>query len=221
MKPEAQPRLTVQCDFDNTIVLDNMSHAVLKAYASQAWESLEERYKRGEISVERGNQLQWPLVRASKEQIRDLVLSKAQVREGFHQFVDYCRESGIRLVVASNGVDAYLEPILSHLGLSDLEYFCGKALFTTAGIEIHYIDPLGTDRHEGFKVACNQYLRSSTDYLVYIGDGASDVAPALISDFVLARSTLAEVLKSRHHPFTPFETFHDVTRAVKERPWNQ
>ncbi len=126
MKPETQPRLTVQCDFDNTIVLDNMSHAVLKAYASQAWESLEEQYKRGEISVERGNKLQWPLVRASKEQIRDLVLSKAQVREGFHQFVDYCRESGIRLVVASNGVDAYLEPILSHLGLSDLEYFAAK-----------------------------------------------------------------------------------------------
>ena len=209
------PHLTIQCDFDDTIVLDNLTHVILEAFAQDTWRAVNRAYERGEIIVERVNQLQWSLVHASREEIQEFVVKEARVRDGFPEFVDYCRGAGVRLVVVSNGLDLYIEPVLEMLGLQDIEHYCGKATLTERGIEIRYIDPSGVERGGGFKLACLQHLQWLGDQLVYIGDGMSDIVPALQANHVIARHTLAQHLESHHHPYFPFETFYDVIGAVK------
>jgi 2-hydroxy-3-keto-5-methylthiopentenyl-1-phosphate phosphatase len=216
MRPDTPIRTVVQCDFDDTIVLQNMNRVVLERFACGDWLSTEERYAQGGITVERSNQLQWLLVNGTREEIQELALSEARVRQGFSRFVGSCRERGVRLVVVSNGLDIYIEPVLDRLGLSDLELYSGTVDFTPEGLKVKYVDPSGVETDKGFKLACQEHLRVSADCMVYIGDGTSDVAPALRSDLVLARSTLAREMEARGHPFTAFETFDDVAKALTE-----
>ena len=214
MTTQGQPGITVQCDFDNTIVTENIGHMVLEAFVPESWRVLDEAYQRGEMSVERNNQIQWGLVRARRESIQELVVDRVQVREGFLEFVGYCHREGVRLVVVSNGLDLYIEPVLDLLGVPDLEHYCGKTVITTEGVEVRYTDPLGMEWEEGFKVACLRYLRGNDERLVYIGDGISDITPALQSDYVIARDTLADHLQSQHRPYFSFETFYEVICAL-------
>ncbi|MCH8087522.1 MAG: MtnX-like HAD-IB family phosphatase [Chloroflexi bacterium] len=216
MRPDTPIRTVVQCDFDDTIVLQNMNRVVLERFACGDWLSIEDRYAQGGITVERSNQLQWLLVKGTREEIREVVLSQARVRPGFNRFAESCREWGVRLVVVSNGLDIYIEPVLDRLGLSDLELYSGTVDFTPEGLKVKYVDPSGVETDKGFKLACQEHLRGSADRMVYIGDGTSDVLPALRSDLVLARSTLAAEMEARGHPFIPFETFDDVVRALEE-----
>ena len=215
MLTKGQMGITVQCDFDDTIVTDNLGQLVLEAFASEGWRLFDDAYQRGEMSVERSNQSQWGLVHAHREAIEQLAAEKARVREGFLEFVRYCRKAGVRLVVVSNGLDLYIDPVLKKLRVPHLEHYCGTTSITNEGVKVRYTDPSGTEIDEGFKVACLRYLQGNHNRLVYIGDGMSDIAAALHSDYVIARDTLAGHLESHHHPYSSFETFYDVIRALE------
>jgi 2-hydroxy-3-keto-5-methylthiopentenyl-1-phosphate phosphatase len=53
---------------------------------------------------------------------------------------------------------------------------------------------------------------------VYVGDGISDRCGAQASDLVFARRGLAAYLAERGVPFTYFDDFHEVARALEGRP---
>ena len=117
-------------------------------------------------------------------------------------------------MIVSCGLDQYIEPTLDKLGLLDLERYTGRGLVTEDGIVVDYVDPLG-ERKKGFKLACLEHLRRRGP-LIYIGDGRSDVSPAIEADHVIARDELVEHLYSRSIPHFKFDTFYDVLQIVKE-----
>ena len=98
MRPDTPIRTVVQCDFDDTIVLQNMNRVVLERFACGDWLSIEDRYAQGGITVEMSNQLQWLLVKGTREEIQEVALNEARVRRGFSRFVENCRERGVRFV---------------------------------------------------------------------------------------------------------------------------
>ena len=206
---------TIQCDFDDTITVNNVSEELRKTYASEEWRGIEEGYKAGHFSVEESNRRQFALIRATEEQIEQHVIQTTVVRPGFSAFVEYCQGKGIQLVVVSSGVDLYIDPILRNLGLDDLERYSGMGQVSNHGVTLGYTDPFEAPLEEGFKRAHVLFLKQRQRPVVYIGDGASDIAPAAAADFVIARSTLAESYRSRSLPHFRFHDFHDVLRIVK------
>ena len=66
----------------------------------------------------------------------------------------------------------------------------------------------------GFKDAYVRRFKQSGDTVIYIGDGLSDIRPAMEADFVMARSTLAEHLRANDVPHFPFNNFVDVCKHV-------
>ena len=78
--------LLVQCDFDDTITVGNVSEAIREAFAPDGWRAMEEEYLAGKYSVEESNIRQFAPVRARKEDIEDFVLGARGVRgrEGDH-----------------------------------------------------------------------------------------------------------------------------------------
>jgi 2-hydroxy-3-keto-5-methylthiopentenyl-1-phosphate phosphatase len=50
---------------------------------------------------------------------------------------------------------------------------------------------------------------------MFVGDGVSDECVVSQADIVLATSNLREVCEAKGIAHTPFETFHEVLRAVK------
>ena len=208
--------LIVQCDFDDTITVGNVSSAIREAFGPDDLAAMEEEYLAGRCSVEESNIRQFKLVRAAKEDIEDFVVRQTVIRPAFGGFVDYCRGEGIRLVIVSSGLDLYIEPVIRRHGFDHLETYSAKARATADGIEVKYYDPSGTPVTRGFKESYLRHFQSEGNAVIYVGDGRSDIIPAMEADFVIARSTLEEELRTRNLAHFSFETFVDAGKHVRQ-----
>ena len=208
--------ILVQCDFDDTITVGNVSAAIREMYGPEDWATMEKEFVSGKYSVEESNIRQFALVKADKKAIEDLVLGDVVVRYAFDEFVDYCHGVGIRLVVVSSGLDLYIDPTLVQLGLEHLEVHSGMAEVTPQGVSVEYTNPLGNVITRGFKESYVRYHKQEGNTVIYIGDGLSDIVPAEEADFVIARSTLEDHFRSRGLPYFSFDTFNDVGKHVEE-----
>ena len=202
-------------DFDDTIVLDNTARQIFERFAAPAWRDAEAHYQRQELSVEQFNATALDLVEASSEEIQEFARGAARLREGFLRLTDWAHWHGWLAVVVSNGFNLYVDPILDDLGLDRVARHVGRARFDYRW-RLSYLSPRGIDVQEGFKVGYAAAFRDAGDFVVYIGDGESDVPAARLAPVVFARSTLFERLAGEHPRLFPFETFDDVV-AVLER----
>ena len=133
--------LLVQCDFDDTITIGNVSTAIKAAFGAKEVHLIEKEYHRGKFSVEEANIKQFGLLKSTVARIKDFVLSEVIIRDGFSNFVHYCLHNKVRLVVVSSGLDLYIHPILKRDGFDTLEVHSGKAHITKNGINVEYTDP--------------------------------------------------------------------------------
>jgi len=202
-------------DFDDTIVLDNTARQLFERFADPAWHEAEERYQQGHLSVEQFNAAALDLVDASKPEIEEFVRGVARPREGFLRLTDWAHWHGWLPVVVSNGFNLYVDPILDDLGVDRVARHAGRARFDYRW-RVSYLSPRGIEVQEGFKVGYAAAFRGAGDFVVYVGDGASDVEAALLAPVVFARSTLLERLTGGHPHVSPFESFDDVV-AVLDR----
>ena len=206
---------TVQRDFDSTITVHDVGGALLETFGPRNWRQIEEEYRSGQISAEEETRRQYAQIKVGQKAILDFVDRTVDVRPGFSQLVDYCRREGMRFVIVSNGLDTYIEPILVKLGLPDLERYSGHAVVTPEGIAVDYSYPGGAGLEEGFKLACLRHLRTGGNPIVYIGDGITDITPALQADHVMARGELQDYFRSNSLPHFTFDTFHDVQDTLQ------
>ena len=207
--------LTVQCDFDDTIVTCNVSYLLLQAFGSEGWRCVQALYDAGQITVEENNRRQFALLNADGAAIKDFVLANVEVRPGFSQFVEYCLNRGIHFTVVSSGIDFYILPVMHSLGLSSVEVRCARSKITSSGVVLSYPDPSGSDCLQGFKLSWLRYHKSQRRSVVYIGDGKSDISAASEADYVIARSTLYSHFQSSGLRSLEFEDFFDVQKAVE------
>ena len=208
--------LLVQCDFDDTITIGNVSALIRTAFAPDEWREMEDEYHAGLYSVEESNIRQFALVRAARTEIEDYVRTHVIVRDGFEEFVRYCRREGIRLAVVSSGLDLYIRPTMQRLGLERLKVSSGKAHVNRSGIQVEYTGPSGKSLRRAFKESFLRHFKTSGYTVIYIGDGLSDIVPATEADFVIARSDLEHHFRDNALPCYTFRTFKDVVGHVEE-----
>ncbi len=207
---------TIQCDFDDTITVGDLGTSIVDAFGSQEWKVSETAYLNGRISVEETSRIQYGLARVSPQELVGFASQNVVVRDGFVEFVSFCRAKDISFVIVSSGLDLYIEPVLDMLGLSDIERYTAKGIYKNGSIEVLYIDPWGAPLEDGFKRTCMIYLRGRGRPIVYIGDSMSDIEPSKEADYTLARGRLGDQLQAAGAPFSPFETFYDVTHRVED-----
>jgi 2-hydroxy-3-keto-5-methylthiopentenyl-1-phosphate phosphatase len=65
------------------------------------------------------------------------------------------------------------------------------------------------------KVHHVQKAREEGRYVIYIGDGTTDVRPALEADLVFARRALSKGLAAQGKDFVMFKDFHEVKANVE------
>lgn len=204
-------------DFDDTIITENMARMVFEKFAGPGWQAIQERYSRGELSVEQANAGCVDLIpiMTSPAEISAFAVANAQTRPGLLELADWGHWHDWQLVVVSNGLDCYVHPILDAIGLDRVVRHCGRTERSYRW-RARYDSPRGIEIQDRFKVAYAGAFRTAGDLVAYIGDGASDVDAARMAATVFARDTLLERLESEHPRLFPFETFHDVI-AVLER----
>lgn len=214
MKP-----LLIGCDFDGTITQRDTLHVIVEAYgAANLWAELEPRLRSGEITVEQAMQEEFAAVRATPEQVREVVREHAPLRPGFPDFVRWCDHAGHRLIIFSNGFRSVIEPVLDDADLGHLEVVAHDAAFSADGCRL--IWSARGSRCELCGRPCKRRPlreRWHGEQLVYLGDGISDRCVSLLADVIFARDGLAEHLAGEGVAYVPFDDFHQVRALLDPR----
>jgi 2-hydroxy-3-keto-5-methylthiopentenyl-1-phosphate phosphatase len=212
-------KLLIACDFDGTITRNDTLHLIVARYGERAlWDAIEPRLRAGEITLEQAMQEEFAGVRATPEQVRELVLAEAGMRPGFPELVAWAHERGHRLVVLSSGFRSVIDAVLAEWGLGHLDIASHEAEFTPEGCRLVWADRGAPCSVCGRR--CKRHdvrSRSAGEPLVLIGDGVSDRCVARLADVVFARAHLARDLALDGVPFTPFEDFHEVREELESR----
>jgi 2-hydroxy-3-keto-5-methylthiopentenyl-1-phosphate phosphatase len=199
----------------DTVVLDNTARQLFERFLGpEGWAEHETRRRAG-LTVEQTNAASLAEIDPSvtREEIEEFALQVARPREGLLELADWTHWNGWVLTIISLGFDLYVDPVLDHIGLTRASRHMGRTR-NEFRWRVRYSSPRGIEIVDGFKVSYAQAFRSAGDFVVYAGDGESDVEAARMASAVFARSTLWERLKTEHPRIYPFETFHDVVAVL-------
>ena len=214
-------KLLIFSDFDGTITEEDAIVMTLKAFAPPEWKGIAHRILvERSLSVQEGIQQLYALLDASlKDEILAFVQTHVKLRQGFPDFMAWCQANQIHLQVVSGGLDAFIEPVLADYQ-GQYMLFSNQANFSATQIQVDM--PFAPQSCEvcGTCACCKVEIlnrwSSETHVKVVIGDSVTDFGMAKVADWVFARDALAEELRQQGKPFTPFETFDDITHVLKQ-----
>jgi len=212
MPPE--PKIVLQCDFDGTIAVEDVSFMLLDAFADGDWRKIHEEYHAANMTVGEFNSRVFGLVKESKETLLEYMKKRVKIREGLQELARVCAEKGIRLVIVSNGLDFYIEQILKDAGLAHIESHAARTIFRPTGLEVAYIGPAGDVMNGGFKEAYARLFLNQGCRVIYAGDGFSDAGAAKLAHKIFAIDGLLKYCREVKIPCSTFETLTDIAREI-------
>ena len=211
---------TICIDFDDTVVKRDIAAQILERFAGPQWQTLRERRRAGEFTLEQYSAAALDLVEASQGELVAFAMEVAEPRQGLPELLDWAHWNGWHAAIVSNGWDLYIDPLLARLGATGLARHCGRARYTYRW-RLRYLSPRGIELNDGFKLSYASEFRRLGDALVWVGDGPSDLSPGTLSDAVFARDTLLADLGGTRERVFAFEDFGDVVTVLERegRGW--
>jgi len=204
----------VLSDFDGTITQVDVAEAILDEFAPSQWREIEELYRARKIGTRESMARQFALVRAGEEELLQFVDHTAVIDETFREFVKFCKAQGLVLEIVSEGLDFYVRHLLRKWDIR-VPVRTNHAIFEAGHVRIDYPWADATCRLCGTCKLLRLFeLRTAGYRTAYIGDGHSDLCPAIEADLVFAKSNLADLCRTEEVDFIPFERFSDVQRGL-------
>lgn len=197
--------MQVVVDWDGTVTEVDGLHLVLIEFGDERRYAQAEELLGRSLTLNEVIALEFESVRDPLETVVDWVRDHVRVRDGF---VEFARRR--RPLVVSSGFHELIGPVLEREGLQ-------------LDVRANRLDP----RPDGWRARfrsdepcpvcgepCKRADVAGLDGFVFVGDGVSDRCVSLAADRVFARAGLARYLAEKGVDFEPFETFHDVSRAL-------
>ena len=207
--------MLVQCDFDGTITEDDVSFALLDAFARGDWRHWLEQYRLNRISVGEFNTRAFAMVNTPKSELLTEAARQVKLRPGLPDLVTYCRSRGFRFAIVSNGLDFYIKSILRKAGLSGIEVHAATTRFLRKGLKVQYISPAKTPLASNFKEAYAREFLKQGYRLIYVGNGPSDIYPAVHAHHIFATDGLLDYCREMEIECTPFHDLNDVVTGLE------
>ncbi|MBV6443771.1 MAG: 2-hydroxy-3-keto-5-methylthiopentenyl-1-phosphate phosphatase [Ignavibacteriaceae bacterium] len=140
-----------------------------------------------------------------------------QIDKSFHPFIDFLKAKGIKHYIVSDGFAFYIDAILNREGLQ-IPYFANELIFKKGGgVRMEFPH---RDEHCTKCANCKRNhvvaLSGDDEFSVYIGNGNSDVCPALHCDYIFAKDTLLKYCEKNRVSYYPFRNFGDVQARMNE-----
>ena len=213
----------IQCDFDATLTIGEVSHTLLEHFAEGDWKSIQARYYNGKIPVEECNTWQFAMIKAKPELIKEFLITPGNVvmRPGVKEFFTFGRERGWDYSIISNGLQFYIEVILDNLGISGVEVIAAECDFQPGGLKLTYRGTDGQPVMSGFKAERAEQQRQRYDRVYFMGDGMADLPPSRHANHVFATSVLLEKCREEGLPHTEFNDLFDVIDWFDKRKQKQ
>ncbi len=207
--------VAVLSDFDGTITTVDIAEVLLERFAPGRWQRIEALHRARTIGTRETLARQFALVHEGRDALVRAVRSDARMDPTFPAFLRFCRGEGIPFEIVSEGLDVYIEPLLADWGL-DVPLRTNRTAFDDGRMRIEYpfADP-GCTLCGTCKLRRVFDLRVAGHRVVYVGDGDSDLCPAVEADVVFAKERLAELCESESIPCHRFGTFAEVQREME------
>ena len=201
--------LEVFVDFDGTITAVDTFDALVRAVAGDAaWNAIDEPLLAGEITLREALARQAAAVRLSREETLAFMVTHAQVDAAFGPFVAAVRAHGGAIRVVSSGIATVIHDALKRSNV-EVDVIANDVDFAPAGWTMTFVDPSDNGHDKAAHVRAAQARGAHT---VYIGDGISDFAAAVVADECLAKAgrALEAYCRERAIPCISFTSFEEI-----------
>ena len=207
----------VLVDFDDTAAEQNVASLLLERFGDPSWQVVRERFRGGELTLKEYQEITFRNILADRAVMQDYVKEHANLRPYFHDLWSYCEVHDFPMAIVSQGLDFYIQALLEKEGLPHIPVFSVNTKFTPQGITYKYYHTFpGHEREGNSKGLVVDGYKERGHYIIYAGDGISDLEAAPKADLLFAHRTLAEECRRQEIPFRPFRDFQAVLLALRE-----
>jgi 2,3-diketo-5-methylthio-1-phosphopentane phosphatase len=206
----------VVCDLDGTITKKDVGIFLLERFAPGKWEPMEELYHSGEWSLKQTSLEEFKLLKQPRAAMEAYVREKVEFDPDFPNFAGMCRQKGIGLAIASEGLDFYIETVLDVMGLRGLPYYGDLAAFGEYLLEDVFFPNWNIDCGEcgTCKVKIIQKYKEWGNRVTFIGDGRTDRHGAEVADRVFAKGILLEHCREKRINCEEYDNFATVMKKM-------
>jgi 2-hydroxy-3-keto-5-methylthiopentenyl-1-phosphate phosphatase len=209
-------KILLQCDFDGTLTVEDVSFLILDRYAEGDWHAVLKEYQEGKIPVGDFNNRAFAMVKQDRATLEKLVRREAKLRPGLHELVEYCRTNDIAMTVVSNGLDFYIQTLLGYNGFGHLEIAAARTVFHPGGIDARYYSPEGEELIDEFKAVYTRKYTADGYRVIYAGNGTSDIPASRLAVHTFATESLLNFYRREALPHLPFSDLHDIVAGLKK-----
>jgi 2,3-diketo-5-methylthio-1-phosphopentane phosphatase len=209
------PGWKILCDFDGTIVANDVTDYLLERFAAAAWRDLERDWEQGLIGGRECMQGQIALIEATPAALDEAIAAMA-VDAGFPGFVALARRLGIPLTIVSDGLDRVIKDVLRRANLPEIDTRSSRLEFRAGRWRLDF-PYAGKDGCLSAACTCKCAIaRGDARRTLLIGDGRSDFCVADMADFVFAKHKLLSYCEATQIPHEAFADFTDAQRLLEE-----
>jgi 2,3-diketo-5-methylthio-1-phosphopentane phosphatase len=204
--------MRVLLDFDGTITSVDTVDLILERFALPQWRDIEREWESGAIGSRECLQKQSALVRATPEQLDELI-DHVQIDPGIHALVRRCVAHSVELVIVSDGYDRVIRRVQERAGLS--VPFVSNVLAPKGRNEWTLHTPSAEPACRVSAAHCKCRRARNADYVVLIGDGRSDFCVAHAANFIVAKGKLARYCADRHLRYAAIEDLEEAIEVLE------
>jgi len=215
------PTLLVVCDFDDTAAECNAAQRLLAEFAGPEAHAVRKAYREGHLPFRDYQEAMFDTVSAPVDQLMRYARDNVNLRVGFAEAISATRERGGEFMIASAGIDFYIEPVMAANGLSDITILSvtgAPASPDGATMTFRYDYPSDRAFCRDWAVCkCEpiEKAQASGVKVIFIGDGLrSDSCAAEKADTVFARSRLLKHCNDNGIQAIEFEDFQSIADYI-------
>lgn len=214
--PDADSPWLVQCDFDGTISLRDVTDTLLQRFARPGWEDLEAAWELGEIGSRECMAGQIALLDMSAEEM-EAHLQGIAIDPHFADFVALARKLGAPVQVVSDGMDLVIRYLLGLIGLDDLPVIANRLVQT--GERSWRLDfPYASEdcKRASGNCKCERLAEQLPrhEHVLFVGDSTSDFCVSGRATYVLAKYRLIDHCEANDIDHAPIQGFDDAIRLL-------
>lgn len=221
---------TILCDFDGTVTMQDVTDEVLKKFANPSWRDIGRLYSNGIISHAEMNKRFAALLYATPTELKSFIIETIQLRNGFNDFVNLCKELGILLIIVSSGWDFYIKASIKEaIFIKNLDEIPALKKFSIPVISNHII--FNKINHRWYlklpwnycscKISspCKGIIakllkKKGINDVISIGNSETDICMAQESDLVFATDSLVDICIKKSIAFQGFKSFAEISRTL-------
>ena len=207
----------ILCDFDGTIVEQDVSEELLASHGSPEWKAIDDEFTRGDIGSRECAERQVALLRGSAEELTAAALERYHVDPTFAPFVAWCHDQGMAVSVVSDGFGFYIDAMLRAAGVEDIPVFTTRTVFDDGPPRLAF--PFAHPECVGCGTCKRNAVLDARERhgtpVAFVGEGHTDRYGALYAHLVFAKKHLPALCDEMGIAYVRWETFDDIRMALE------